>query len=443
MTNLDGANVVVIGAGRAGRAAVRLLLDRGARVRLLDRVEANLPRGDFAADRVEMGTENEGVSLRDVALVVPSPGVPSDHPVLRAAIAAEVPVWSEIELAARYLDCPIVAITGTNGKSTTTVLVGDMLRRAGRRVFVGGNLGTPLAEAVGAERAFEFAVVEVSSFQLEWIDRFRPRVAVWLNLTPDHLDRYASIDAYEAAKATLLGQLEPGDTAVLNRDDARVWRRRDEVRGDVFSFGLAEVDEGVYVADGAAVVRRGGVEWRVALTGRPLSGAHNCENMMAAVAVAAVLDLPHTAIEAALAGVVALPHRLEFVAEKDGARYYDDSKATNIGAVEKSIASFDAPIVLLLGGYDKGGDFRSLRDLIAARVDRVVCFGAAGPSIAAQLAGVSRCEVVAGMSEAVRAAAAGARPGQPVVLAPGCASFDEFRDYAERGQRFRTLVEAL
>lgn len=443
MTDLAGSMAVVIGAGRAGRAAVRLLLESGARVRLLEKSPVETAIDEWPPGAVEAGSDSDSTALSGASIVVPSPGVAADHPLLRAAVASGIPVWSEIELAARFLDCPIIAITGTNGKSTTTVLIGNILQQAGQRVFVGGNLGTPLADAVTSGAVYDAAVVEVSSFQLEWIDRFRPRVAVWLNLTPDHLDRYAGIEEYEQAKAGLLRQLAPGDTAVLNRDDPRVWRHRDEVRGEVFSFGLSEVEDGVFFSGGAAVVRRAGAEWRVALAGRPLRGAHNCENMMAAVAVAAVLDVAHTALEAALDATSGLPHRLEFVAERAGARYYDDSKATNVGAVEKSIASFDQPIVLLLGGYDKGGDFRSLRDLIARRVDRVVCFGAAGPSIAAQLSGAAHCEVVADVAAAVHSAAAGARPGQPVVLAPGCASFDEFRDYTERGRRFRALVEAL
>jgi UDP-N-acetylmuramoylalanine--D-glutamate ligase len=442
MIDFADRTVVVIGAGRAGRAAVRLLLDRGARVRLLEKQSSNAA-GEWPADRVQIRSDGDRAALEGASLVVPSPGVARTHPVLAEAEAASVPVWSEIELAAAFLSCPIVAITGTNGKSTTTVLIGNILRHAGGRVFVGGNLGIPLAEAAIDALPYDYAVAEVSSFQLEWIERFRPRVAVWLNLTADHQDRYESVDAYEAAKAALLGQLRSGDTAVLNRDDARVWRHRGAVGGEVFSFGAAEVDEGVYVDGDEAVVRRHGAEWRIGLAGRHLRGAHNCENMMAAVAVAAVLDVPVAAVESALQATTGLPHRLEFVAEKAGARFYDDSKATNIGAVEKSIASFADPIVLLLGGYDKGGDFGSLRDMIASRVDRVVCFGAAGPSIAAQLSGISPLEVVPGVADAVRTAAASARPGQAVVLAPGCASFDEFRDYTERGRRFRAVVEAL
>ncbi len=441
MTELLDKNAVVIGAGRAGTAATRLLLDHGARIRLLDKTRA--ATSEWPPDRVQLGGDADPDALVDADVVVPSPGVARDHQLLVSAVSAGVPVWSEIELAARFLSCPIVAITGTNGKSTTTVLIGNILRESGHEVFLGGNLGTPLAEAVTGGGSYDFAVVEVSSFQLEWIEEFRPRVAVWLNLTPDHLDRYDSLASYEDAKAALLRQLQPGDVAVLNRDDARVWSHRSEVSGEVFSFGGSEVDEGVFLDRECAVVRRAGAEQRIALDDRPLLGAHNRENMMAAIAVATVLDVPVAAIEAGLDSMSGLPHRLELVAVKGGVRYYDDSKATNVGAVEKSIASFDGGLVLLLGGYDKGGDFGSLRESVASRVDRLVCFGTAGPTIADRLAGAAPCDVVPGLTEAVQLASRQARAGQTVVLAPACASFDEFRDYTERGRRFRSLVEAL
>ncbi len=439
MKTLSNKNVAVIGAGRAGAACARLLLERGARVRVLEKNADAVP-ADLIESGAAVGSDQELAALGKVDLIVPSPGVARSHPILRRAADDGTPIWSEVELASRFLDCPIVAITGTNGKSTTTVLIGNLLAEAGRRVFVGGNLGTPLAEAAGKQ--LDVAVVEVSSFQLEWLDAFQPRVAVWLNLTADHLDRYASMEDYEDAKAALLRHLAADGVAVLNRDDERVWAHRRDVAGEVFSFGLDEVERGVFFDRGEAVIRRDG-ETRIALGGRPLQGAHNVENMMAAVAVGAVLDVPLEAIDRALTATTGLPHRLQFVAEKSGARYFDDSKATNVGAVEKSIASFPGGIILLLGGYDKGGDFRSLRRCMPGRVDRVVCFGAAGPEIAAQLSGAVECEVVGGVADAVRCAARLAGPGQTVVLAPGCASFDEFRDYAERGRQYRSEVERL
>jgi UDP-N-acetylmuramoylalanine--D-glutamate ligase len=440
---LTDKRVLVIGAGRTGRAVVRLALERGAWVRVLDRVAVERHAG-WPSSRVEIGVHEDSTrALEGVDLVIPSPGVARTNPLLSAAVAARIPVWSELELASRQLSCPMVAITGTNGKSTTTVLTGNILSAAGRRVFVGGNLGAPLAEAVSGERSYDVAVVEVSSFQLEWVETFRPRVGVWLNLTADHMDRYADLEDYGAAKAALFARQTAADVAVLNRQDERVWSHRDELAARIISFGTEAVDEGAFLDGDTAVVRFGGGETRCSLSGALLTGAHNRENILAAASVAVALDIPVEALAAGLRATAALPHRLELVAERRGARFFDDSKATNIGAVRKSIDSFDERIVLLLGGYDKGGDFASLRSVLRERVERVVCFGAAGPHIAGQLDGATRCEVVATMADAVRAAAAAVKPGQSVVLAPGCASFDEFESYAERGTRFRALVEEL
>lgn len=432
---------VVVGAGRAGRSVARVLAEAGSSVRVFER------RGDAMRDpawpeAVELcaGDGGVGESLDGVDIVVPSPGVAREHPLLARAVARGIPVWSEIELAARLLTCPIVAVTGTNGKSTTTVLLGNMLAADGRRVFVGGNLGTPLAEAAGG--SWDVAVAEVSSFQLEWVPSFRPAIAVMLNLTPDHQDRYANLADYGAAKANLLAHQQPGDIAVLNRDDAWVWSLRRNARAEVRSFGLDPGRGGTYVDREEAVVPGPSGERRFAFAESPLRGAHNRENLLAAITAAAAAGVSDDAIRAGMHATAGLPHRLQQVAERGGVGWYDDSKATNIGAVEKSIDSFPGGIVLLLGGYDKGGDFAALRPRIDARVAAVICFGAAGPSIAAQLGESGAC-VVPRLADAVRRAAERARPGQAVLLAPGCASFDEFRDYHERGQRFRALVEAL
>jgi len=443
MIDLAGKRVLVIGAGRSGLAVVDLVLAAGGDACLVDRRQVT-PRPEWPAGRVEIGADGEGEKrIADVALVVPSPGVARDHALLAAARNAGLPVWSEIELASRCLRCPLVAITGTNGKSTTTVLIGNILAAAGGRVFVGGNLGTPLAAAAVAAEPYDVAVVEVSSFQLEWVESFRPRVAVWLNLTPDHMDRYRDLDDYAAAKAELFARQEESDVAVLNRDDPVVWARRDALRATVLSFGHDVVEEGAFLDRDSAVVRFAGREERHSLAAARLHGAHNQENILAAVAAAAALRTPAAAVAAGLRDTAGLPHRLELVTARGGARFFDDSKATNIGAVEKSIASFAEPIVLLLGGYDKGGDFAALIPALRERGSRVVCFGAAGPQIARQLEGRIACEVVDRLEQAVHTAAERAVHGQPVVLAPGCASFDEFRDYNERGERFRALVESL
>lgn len=457
MSELAGTHAMVIGAGRAGRSCARLLAARGAQVRVVERDAAAARDAEWPAGvELRLGDE-QPAALDGITLVVPSPGVPHDHALLAGAVARGVPVWSEIELAARFLACPVLAITGTNGKSTTTTLLGAMLQAAGQRVFVGGNLGTPLADAALDAAPWDAAVAEVSSFQLEWVPSFAPRIAVLLNLTPDHQDRYPNPADYGAAKANLLRHQGSGDVAVLNRDDPWVWDQRHHTRATVLSFGREPVEFGTYLDGDEAVAwspsprpspassadEGAGQPQRYDLATSPLAGAHNRENLLAAITAATAWGTPPAAIRAAIRATTALPHRLELVGEHAGVRWYDDSKATNVGAVEKSIDSFPGGIVLLLGGYDKGGDFAVLRPRLAARVARTICFGQAGPAIAAQLGAGAAPALVPDLAAAVRAAAAAARPGQVVVLAPGCASFDEFRNYAERGQRFRTLVEAL
>ena len=436
--------VLVIGAGRTGQSVASFVHGRGGAVRVVDRSPARLADVRWPAGvEVQAGDETDA-ALRGIDVVVPSPGVAASHPLLQGAVRRGLPVWSEIELAARVLTCPILAVTGTNGKSTTTVLLGAMLREAGLSVFVGGNLGTPLIDACADGAAYAACVVEVSSFQLEWVCVFRPRVAVLLNLTPDHLDRYASMAEYGRAKAALLAAQQPEDVAVLNRDDPWVWEQRRKTRAAVISFGSDPVEFGTAL-DGDTIVYAGPEPpvQRFPLTAVRLEGAHNRENMMAAVTAAAIFGAAAPAIQRALHHTASLPHRLELVAQRGGVRFFDDSKGTNVGAVEKSLASFDHGVVLLAGGYDKGGDFRTLASLLRARVKHLVLFGAAGPAIGAQIGDSVPHTVVPNLATAVRTATAQATAGDTVLLSPGCASFDEFSDYAARGRRFRELVEAL
>jgi UDP-N-acetylmuramoylalanine--D-glutamate ligase len=382
--------------------------------------------------------------LRNVDVVVPSPGVARSHVLLRRAVGRGIPVLSEIELASRALTCPILAVGGTNGKSTTTVLLGNMLKAAGLRVFVGGNLGTPLIEACMAEQPFQAAVVQVSSFQLEWVYTFQPQIAVLLNLTPDHLDRYAGMEEYRRAKAALLAAQQPGDVAVLNRDDPWVWEQRRKTRGATISFGREPVEFGSFL-DANAIIYWGPepVPRRFPLEAVALQGTHNRENMMAAVTAAAIWGIPNAAIQRGLEQTRSLPHRLELVRERSGVRFFDDSKGTNVGAMEKSVASFSNGVILLAGGYDKGGDFTVLAPLLRQRVKHLVLFGAARQQIESQLSGVVPSSLTPGLAAAVHEAVAHACPGDTVLLSPGCASFDEFSDYTARGRRFRELVEAL
>lgn len=443
--NLDGRNVVVLGAGRTGESCARFLVGRGARVRLLDRRREALDRLALPSSVERRIDDGDDSPWRDAALVVPSPGVPRTHPALVRAAARGIPVMSEIELAYRFLPCPLLAVTGTNGKSTTTTLLGHMLQAHGGTVFVGGNLGTPLIDAVqeGAP-APQAAVVEVSSFQLEWVQSFRPHVAVLLNLTPDHLDRYASVDEYGMAKAAMLARQQSGDIAVLNRDDPWVWEQRSRTRATCISFGRDPVEFGGFI-DGDTLVYWGPEPHsRTFPLGRvKLQGEHNRENMLAAVTAASIWGVPADIIQRVLEDTGGLPHRLELVRERAGVRYFDDSKGTNVGAVIKSVESFTGNVILLAGGYDKGGDFSALRPLLAARARCVVLFGAARRAIAKQIEGAVEYVEVPTLAAAVAAAAGLARAGDTVLLSPGCASFDEFADYTERGRRFRAWVEAL
>jgi UDP-N-acetylmuramoylalanine--D-glutamate ligase len=379
--------------------------------------------------------------LDAIEYVIPSPGVPADNSLLREAAARQLPVLSEIELAYRFFRPPLVAVTGTNGKSTTTTLIGAMVGAGGRKVFVGGNLGTPFIGAVGGE--WDWGVLEISSFQLEWTERFRPRVAVLLNVTEDHLDRYATFDDYRRAKQRVFAAQGAGDFAVLNREDRWVWTLRQQLDARVVSFGFAEAREGVFATADTIVWRDGGDEERFPLARVKIQGVHNVENMMAAVAAAKLAGIAREPIQRTLESFPGLEHRLEFVREKDGVRYYNDSKGTNVGAVVKSLAGFSAPVILLAGGVDKGGDYAPLAEGIERTVRRLVLFGAAKHVIARALGRLTETVIVEDLAAAVRDAAAAARAGDVVLLSPACSSFDQFRNYAERGQWFKHLVQAL
>lgn len=442
---LKGKKVLVIGLARTGGECARFLAQRGAKVLLSDlRSAEDLKEAVEALANLpveyRLGGQEPGW-LEGIDYVVPSPGVPRENPLLAEALKRRIPILSEIELAYRFFRPPLIAVTGTNGKSTTTTLIGEMLKAAGRRVFLGGNLGAPFIGAVSGD--WDWGVLEVSSFQLEWVEKFRPQIAVLLNVTEDHLDRYASFADYRRAKERIFEAQQPGDVAVLNRDDPLVWTLRTRLRARVVSFGAGEVGDGVFVAANEIVWRDGTFEERYPLARVQLQGAHNRENMMAAVAAAKCAGVSQATIQQVLEGFAGLEHRLEFVREKEGVRYYNDSKGTNVGAVVKSLASFDEPVILLAGGVDKGGDYAPLRGLIQEKVRRLVLFGQAKDIMARALGGLTDTVIVEDLGAAVQDAAAQARPGDVVLLSPACSSFDQFRNYAERGRAFKDLVQAL
>jgi UDP-N-acetylmuramoylalanine--D-glutamate ligase len=442
---LSGKRVLVIGLARTGVECARFLARRGASVVLSDlRPAEDLTEAiaALAGQAVEYRLGGQDARwLAGIDGVIPSPGVPMDNPLLVEAVRRRIPVLSEIELAFRFFHAPLIAVTGTNGKSTTTTLIGEMLKADGRRVFLGGNLGAPFIGAVAEE--WDWGVVEISSFQLEWIEKFRPRIAVLLNITEDHLDRYATFADYRRAKGRIFEAQEQGDVAILNRDDPLVWELRGRIKAKVVSFGGAGVGDGVFCAADEMVWRSGDSDERFPLARVRLQGVHNRENMMAAVAAAKCAGVSRAAIQRSLENFSGLEHRLEFVREKNGARYYNDSKGTNVGAVVKSLASFDAPVILLAGGVDKGGDYAPLEEWVRKKVRRLVLFGQARDVIAKALGALTDTVIVEDMNAAVRDAAAHARAGDVVLLSPACSSFDQFRNYAERGLAFKRLVHQL
>lgn len=442
---LRGKKVLVIGLARTGRECARFLAGQGAQVTLSDlRGAAELGDEIAALSDVPLAFHLGGEDaawLDGVDCVVPSPGVPMDNLLLREAAARRIPVLSEIELAYRHFRAPLIAITGTNGKSTTTTLIGKMLEAGGKKVFLGGNLGAPFIGAAG--RQWDWGVVEISSFQLEWVEQFRPRIALHLNVTEDHLDRYASFAGYRSAKERIFAAQENSDIAILNRGDALVWALRERLAARVVSFGFDEVSQGVFATANEIIWRDGALEERFGLAKAKIHGVHNVENLMAALAAAKCAGVPRQAIERVIEEFPGLEHRLEFVRERNQIRYYNDSKGTNVGAVVKSLASFTAPVILLAGGVDKGGDYAPLNELVLARVRRLVLFGAAKQTIAAALGDLTETVLVDDLAAALNDAAAHARSGDVVLLSPACSSFDQFRNYAERGKLFKTLVQGL
>ncbi len=452
--DLQGKRVLVVGLGRSGVAAARLCAAHGARVTVTDSrgagelgaVLATLPAGVAQA----LGGHPEAI-FTGADLIVVSPGVPEIAP-LRAARAAGVPVTGEMELASRFVTATLVAITGTNGKSTTTTLCGAILAETGRPTFVGGNLGQPLAEAVGtpAAGAGGICVVEASSFQLETAETFHPRVATLLNITADHFDRHDGLEGYAAAKARIFRAQGRDDFAVVNADDSLAMRVSEGIaaRRVVFSTERRVAEGGSQGGwlDGDSLVLRlpGGDEERYPAQLPALTGRHNQSNALAALLAGRLAGATPDEARRGLLGFRALPHRMELVAEANGVAYFDDSKGTNVGAVVAALAGFPRPVVLIAGGRDKGGDYAPLAAALAAVGRGAVLIGEAADRIAAALASsLPRplpVERAASMEEAVSAAAGLARPGDAVVLSPACSSFDMFRDYAHRADVFRAAV---
>jgi UDP-N-acetylmuramoylalanine--D-glutamate ligase len=459
---LAGARVTVMGLARSGVAACRLLQAAGARVTVADQKEpAELTEVLRAIDRdhvgVTVGTRYES-SLDEADLVVISPGVPYRLASIEAARRRGVKVIGEMELASQFLRSPLLAITGTNGKSTTVTLIGKMLAESGRRAFVGGNLGIALSDAAvedlranqaGKPSPYDYLVVEVSSFQLETIDRFHPWIAALLNVTVDHQDRYESLDAYVAAKQRIFENQTASDVALFNLDDDRVAALRHRVRAKRLGFTTAstigaDVFGGTYLEGDRIVTTVTGVRQEICCRSEiRIIGNHNVGNVMAAATYALLCGCPLDAIRRVLVTFPGLEHALEIVRERRGVRFVNDSKGTNVDATLKALESIDQPIWLIAGGRDKGGDFSRLAQAVSRRVTRVILIGEAAPLIRQAWGGATTMTEAATLRDAVDLAAQGALSGDVVLLSPACASFDMFADYQDRGRQFKALVHAL
>ena len=445
---LAGKQVLVVGLARTGVATALFCAARGARVTATEerpesQVAETAAKLRAAGVTLELGGHRPN-TFTEQDLIIPSPGVPPTMPALAAARAIGVPVWSEIELAWRFLRGRLICITGSNGKTTTTSLVGHILETAGLPVQVAGNIGTPLISRVDVSSDSGFTVVEASSFQLESIAAFRPDIAVLLNLTPDHLDRHGSFEIYARAKARIFENQGPQDAAVINADDALAPQYAPE-NTRVFWFSRQKrVQQGSFVREDELVFRADGND-TVLLHCKDigLRGNHNLENVLAAAAAARLAGVEPAAIAEGVRTFAGVEHRIEFVENVGGVDYFNDSKATNVDATLKALDAFPGNLLVILGGKDKGSDYTILREALRRHARRVLLIGAASDKIESQLGGVVPCDRAETMARAVELAAQQAVPGDTVLLAPACASFDQFENYEHRGRVFKNLVREL
>jgi len=445
---LRNKRMLVVGLARTGVATALFCAARGARVTATDtRTEKEL--GDAVAPlrtagvALELGGHRQELIL-DADVIIPSPGVPADAPLLQFARAKGVTIWSEIELAGRFLKGRLIGITGSNGKTTTTSLIEHILRNAGFSTVLAGNIGTPLISCVEKTSENTITVAELSSFQLELIEKFRPNISVFLNLTPDHLDRHHTLESYGTAKARIFENQTESDSAVLNADDPGTTLYA-PAKPQVYWFSRNQrVAQGAFVKESEILFRREGAEETILkLADIPLAGAHNVENVLAAAAATRLAGAEPAAIAKGVRSFAGVEHRLEFVAEIGGVRFYNDSKATNVDATLKALDAFPGRILIILGGKDKGSDYTVLQAPLREKAILALLIGAAADKIEKQIAGSVAIEQAGTLERAVETAAHAARPGDVVLLAPACASFDQFQNFEHRGRVFKELVHQL
>jgi UDP-N-acetylmuramoylalanine--D-glutamate ligase len=459
--NLRNKNIVIVGLGRTGLAAARFLHERGARVMVSDKAtEKEL--GDAVGTlkqlgiRVELGP-HRATSFQNADLILVSPGVAHTIEPIARAHSRGVPVIGEVELASTFIKEPIIAVTGTNGKTTTTALLGEMLKNSGIQAFVGGNIGNPLIEYVRQEQKAQIVVAEISSFQLDTITTFRPKISVLLNITADHLDRYPDFEAYVNSKMHIFKNQQAEDVAILNGLDQLIRMKTKNIKCQQLFFPSLEAGEQGAILNGKRIVlklnkdlagfRIPHSEFRIPesldISKMHLRGRHNFENACAAILAALAAGATLDGIQKALDYFKGLAHRLEHVATINEVNYYNDSKATNVDGVLRALECFSKPVLLLMGGRDKGGNFKVLQDSIRRYAKELIVMGDAAESIRSILGQQTVTKVAASMQEAVKTAFQDAEPRDVVLLSPGCASFDWYSNYAERGDDFRRAVENL
>jgi len=445
---LAGKRILIVGLGKTGIATARFLTGQGAIVIVTDEKpfsEWSDTLTEFKSLRTEPEIGRYGTdSLLRTDMVIPSPGVPPSNEIISEAVRRKIPVLSEIELAWRFLKRPVIAITGTNGKTTTTTLIGEILKKSGKKVSVGGNIGNPLIAYVEGKQDDDYVVVEVSSFQLQWAQHFRPFVSVLLNITCDHVNYHGTFEAYCLAKERIFENQTTRDLAILNADDARsnLLSKRIVARVRQFSSS-ATLNEGMFIHGESLLYCTNGKKEEYPISMVKIPGRHNIENVMAAVIAVRECGCSPDDIIRAVGEFKGIPHRIEFVDEKNSVAFYNDSKGTNVDAVMRALEIFSRPIILLMGGRDKEGDFRTLIPRLKEKVKELLLFGEARDRINTLIGDVVRTTLVTTLGEAIEIAWQHSSAGDIVLLSPGCASFDEFSDYRARGSFFKEVVRKL
>ena len=448
--DFQGKKVLVVGLGKTGMTLVSFLLRQGAQVFISDSQEISVLekmvshfKGIGLTPILEGGGHSKAFFLKAYMVLV-SPGIPLDLPALKAVKEKGIPILGEVEVFSAQSKTPVAAVTGTNGKTTTTALLNEMLVNSGKQTFLGGNIGRPLMDYVLNGQNKEIVVAEISSFQLDTTTHFSPKVGLLLNITEDHLDRYPNFQAYIDSKASLFRHKGENDQAVINWDDPIVRSIGERLSAPVYFFSRTrQLSQGTYIDQNKAVVLIGSTRETYDLNGFSLPGIHNLENALAAILGARLMGATPDAVQKTLLSFKGFGHRLEPVGEVKGILFYDDSKATNVGAVVKALEGFNRPIVLIAGGRDKGGDYYPLKKLIQTKVKTLVLIGEARETMMKQLGQLTKTEKAETLEEAVQLAFQQGETGDVVLLSPACSSFDMFRDYAHRGDVFKKSVREL